>query len=136
MSDISLLINRYECHTAEIVKQSHDMVNIPIVINGYMRSGKPSATVFMNLQAMAQSRVRKYFMLADPKDPLIKRLIAEVKKICAECIVKKYEARENRISYNHIRDADIKTHEWMKLNLDSLKREFTEVCNDRKSIKC
>lgn len=121
------LVEAYRKQTSLITKEATDIVNCPVVMDGYIQSGKPSSMVFMNLQGMAQSRVRKYFMLSDPTDPVFQRVIAEIKKICAMCIKHKYETRAKRISYNHIQDADRLTKLWMQANLDNVRKEYLKL---------
>lgn len=92
----------------EIVKVATDLVNEPIVQNGYMLSGQVPAVAFINVSSMAKKRLVKFFPAANWKDPLFERLMAEAKLICAECIHLKYECRERRQPYDHLKDADIR----------------------------
>lgn len=91
-----------------LVKAATDLVNCDLVIEGYARSGQPACTPYLNLSSMATSRLKKLFPLADFKDPLYERLLAEAKYICAECIKTKYECRARRQPYNHLKDADLR----------------------------
>lgn len=90
---------------AAIIKMATDLVNEPIVQQGYMMSGQQPAVVFINVASMARKRLNVYFPVANWKDPLFERLMAEAKLICAQCIHLKYECRERRQPYDHLKDA-------------------------------
>lgn len=94
--------------SALINKLASDLVNEPIVQNGYMLSGQPPQTVFVNIASMAKKRLGSMFPAADWKSPLYERLMAEAKLICAECIHLKYECRARRQPYDHLYDATIR----------------------------
>lgn len=88
-----------------ITKMATDLVNEPIVQTGYMMSGQSGQTAFINVMSMAKKRLSVYFPAANWKDPLYERLMAEAKLICAECIHLKYECRQRRQPYDHLKDA-------------------------------
>lgn len=97
-----------------ITKAASDLVNEPIVQNGYMLSGQTPAVAFINVASMAKKRLSVYFPIADWKDPLFERLMAEAKLICAECIHLKYECRERRQPYDHLKDATIRIRKMVR----------------------
>ena len=88
-----------------ITKMATDLVNEPVVQTGYMMSGQSGQTAFINVMSMAKKRLSAYFPAANWKDPLYERLMAEAKLICAECIHLKYECRQRRQPYDHLKDA-------------------------------
>jgi len=98
-------IEEVRSQSREISTMATDLLNEPIVQNGYMQSGQPGQTAFINAASMAKKRLQAYFPTADWKDPLYERLMAEAKYICARCIHLKYECRERRQPYDHIKDA-------------------------------
>lgn len=91
-----------------ITKMASDLVNEPLVQNGYMLSGQTPAVAFINVTSMAKKRLQQFFPAANWKDPLFERLMSEAKLICAECIHLKYECRERRQPYDHLKDATIR----------------------------
>lgn len=91
-----------------ITKAATDLVSEPIVQEGYMASGQVAQTAFINIASMAKKRLSVYFPIADWKDPLFERLMAEAKLICAECIHLKYECRARRQPYDHLKDATLR----------------------------
>lgn len=88
-----------------ITHEAMDVVNLPIVKEGYQMSGQPAQIAFLNVNSMAKQRLAKFFPVANWKDPLYATLMAEAKLICAECIKLKYECRERRQPYDHLKDA-------------------------------
>lgn len=88
-----------------ITHEAMDVVNLPIVKEGYQMSGQPAQVAFLNVNSMAKQRLAKFFPAANWKDPLYATLMAEAKLICAECIKLKYECRERRQPYDHLADA-------------------------------
>lgn len=88
-----------------ITHEAMDIVNLPIVKEGYQMSGQPAQIAFLNVNSMAKQRLARFFPAADWKDPLLATLMAEAKLICAECIKLKYECRERRQPYDHLKDA-------------------------------
>lgn len=94
--------------SALINRMASDLVNEPIVQQGYMASGQVPATVFVNVASMAKKRLGSMFPAADWKAPMYERLMAEAKLICAECIHLKYECRARRQPYDHLKDATIR----------------------------
>lgn len=97
-----------------ITKVASDLVNEPIVQNGYMMSGQTPAVAFINVASMAKKRLSVYFPIADWKDPLFERLMAEAKLICAQCIHLKYECRERRQPYDHLKDATLRIRKMVR----------------------
>jgi hypothetical protein len=114
----------WNAKTAMINRESTDIVNIPLVMNGYAQSGKPASLVFTNLQQMAIARFRQHFELADPKDPLFARIMAEIKKICANHIKAKYEARLLKQKYDHLKAATLEVSIWIDKNVKPLRMEL------------
>lgn len=97
-----------------ITKVASDLVNEPIVQNGYMMSGQTPAVAFINVASMAKKRLSVYFPIADWKDPLFERLMSEAKLICAQCIHLKYECRERRQPYDHLKDATLRIRKMVR----------------------
>lgn len=87
-----------------ILKMATDLVNEPIVQNGYLMSGQIPQRVYINVDSMAKKRLKAIFPAANWKDPLFERMLAEAKLIAAECIHLKYECRERRQPYDHLKD--------------------------------
>ena len=110
-----------------ITTMATDLLNEPIVQEGYALSGQCGQTAFINAMAMAKKRLIHFFPGADWKDPLYERMMAEAKLICAECIHLKYECRERRQPYNHLIDA---TERIRKMVRD----KFVDYENDIKRI--
>jgi hypothetical protein len=102
-----------DCKTIEEVKsravalthEAMDIVNDPVVQAGYQLSGQPAQIAFLNVNSMAKTRLAKMFPAADWHDPLFATLMAEAKCICAQCIKLKYECRDRRQPYDHLKDA-------------------------------
>lgn len=88
-----------------ITHEAMDIVNLPVVKEGYQMSGQPAQIAFLNVNSMAKQRLGKFFPTADWKDPLFETLMAEAKLVCAECIKLKYECRNRRQPYDHLKDA-------------------------------
>lgn len=102
-----------------ITKMATDLVNEPIVQTGYMMSGQSGQTAFINVMSMAKKRLSAYFPAADWKDPLYERLMAEAKLICAECIHLKYECRQRRQPYDHLKDATLRIRKMVRDTFNS-----------------
>jgi hypothetical protein len=116
----------YEQQTKSLMKMATDIINVPIVLEGYQLSGRPGNTVFMNVDAMAWSRVIKHFPMAQKNDSLFERVRAEFRKIAAECVLKKYQMRQARISYNHIKECDEACKRWIYDNIEN-QREIVKL---------
>lgn len=114
--------------SALINKMATDIVAEPIVQNGYMLSGQNGQTAYINIMSMAKKRLLKIFPVADLKEPLYERLMAEAKYICAECIHRKYECRERRQPYDHLKDATI-------LIENMIKRMFVDYSQTIKALE-
>lgn len=99
-----------------IQKAATDLVAEPIVQEGYMRSGQSPATAFINVNSMARKRLAHIFPAADWKEPLMERILVEARHICAECIKLKYECRERRVPYDHLKDATIRIQKMVRDN--------------------
>lgn len=97
-----------------IQKAASDLVNEPIVQQGYMLSGQTPAVAFVNVTSMAKKRLRALFPVADWKDPLYERLLSEAKLIAAECIHLKYECRERHQPYDHLKDCTIRIQKMVR----------------------
>lgn len=97
-----------------IIKMATDLVNEPIVQNGYLLSGQTPATVFVNIDSMAKKRLRPLFPAANWKDPLFERVLAEAKLIAAQCIHLKYECRERRQPYDHLKDCTLRIQKMIR----------------------
>ena len=97
-----------------ITKMATDIVAEPIVQTGYMMSNQSGQTAFINIMSMAKKRLTKLFPAADWTDPLYERLMAEAKYICAQCIHLKYECRERRQPYDHLKDATIRIEKMVR----------------------
>lgn len=102
-----------------IVHEAMDIVNLPIVKEGYQMSGQPAQVAFLNVNSMAKQRLGKLFPAANWKDPLYATLMAEAKLICAECIKLKYECRERRQPYDHLKDATERIRAMVKRQFNS-----------------
>ena len=107
-----------EVHTQNmaIQKMATDLVALPIVQEGYLRSGQAPATAYINVNSMARKRLHTLFPTADWNDPLFERLMVEARYICAECIKLKYECRERRTPYDHLKDATIRINKMVRDN--------------------
>lgn len=121
-----------------ITKMATDLVNEPIVQTGYMMSGQSGQTAFINVMSMAKKRLSAYFPAADWKDPLYERLMAEAKLICAECIHLKYECRQRRQPYDHLKDATLRIRKMVRDTFNSYadtinKLEYQDA-NDKQAI--
>lgn len=105
-----------EVHTQSmaITRMATDLVNEPIVQNGYMLSGQTPAVAFINVNSMAKKRLAGLFPTADWTHPVYERLMAEAKLIAAECIHLKYECRERRQPYDHIKDCTIRIQKMVR----------------------
>ena len=99
-----------------IQKAATDIVAEPIVQEGYMRSGQSPATAFINVNSMARKRLNTIFPAADWKEPLMERILVEARHICAECLKLKYQCRENRTPYDHLKDATIRIQKMVRDN--------------------
>ena len=97
-----------------IVKMATDLANEPIVQNGYLMSGQRPAVVFVNMDSMAKKRLRPLFPAAHWKDPLFERILAEAKLIAAQCIHLKYECRERRQPYDHLKDCTLRIQKFVR----------------------
>lgn len=97
-----------QTQTKAITTAATDILNTPTVQSGYQNGGQSGHTAFINAMSMAKKRMERLFPLADWKDPLYARLMAEAKYICAECIKLKYECRARRQPYDHLQDATIR----------------------------
>lgn len=97
-----------------ISKMASDLVNEPIVQNGYLMSGQNAAVAFINVSSMARKRLSQIFPTADWKDPLFERLMAEARLIAAECIHLKYECRERRQPYDHLKDCTLRIQKMVR----------------------
>ena len=106
-----------------ITKMATDLVAEPLVQNGYMMSGQTGATAFINVTSMAKKRLAKLFPTADWKQPVFERLMAEAKLICAQCIHLKYECRERRQPYDHLKDATERINHLVKNSL----KDYTDT---------
>lgn len=106
-----------------ITKMATDLVAEPLVQNGYMMSGQTGATAYINVTSMAKKRLAKLFPTADWKQPIFERLMAEAKLICAQCIHLKYECRERRQPYDHLKDATERINHLVKNSL----KDYTDT---------
>lgn len=117
-----------------ISKMASDLVNEPIVQNGYLMSGQSAATAFVNIASMARKRLGQIFPTANWKDPLFERLMAEAKLIAAECIHLKYECRERRQPYDHLKDCTLRIKKMVADKFveysQSIKQITAEVSDD------
>lgn len=120
---------QYKLATADKIKQSSDIVSVKVVGEGYQSSGKAHALVFTNLHGMAFARLKKVFPLANINNVLQRRIYSEFRIICAECIVKKYECRRDRVEYDCLKDADKRCTEWFENNIKLETQTLTNVLN-------
>lgn len=120
----------FQSETKAIVRSATDNCNLPIVRSGYLSSGKPHTMVFVNLHAMAMSRLKKIFPNFDPNDVLMGRLLAEAKLICSKIIVKKYEARNENRRYDHLSDADETVKKFIDNNYEELRNKVKLLTNE------
>lgn len=97
-----------------ISKMAADLMNEPIVQEGYMLSGKVPAMAFINAASMAKKRLRGLFPVADFTEPLYERLMAEAKLIAAECVHLKYECRKRNQPYDHLKDCTIRIQKMVR----------------------
>lgn len=124
MNDLTAFNNE----TAVLRKEATDIANSEIVQRGYQISGKPHATVFMNIISMATKRLRKHYPLShDLKDPLYARLFAVVQKMASEVIKLKYECREQRVDFNHMKDLDRRVDDFFKYEFPKLRNNYLEI---------
>jgi hypothetical protein len=65
---------------------------------------------------MARKRLNTIFPAADWKEPLMERILVEARHICAECLKLKYQCRENRTPYDHLKDATIRIQKMIRDN--------------------
>lgn len=101
---------------AIINRKATDLVNLDVVKDGYMVSGKPSSMAFMNLNQMTSSRMKKHFPFYDRNDPLFAMLEARVKLKVGEGMVKKYEARRSGTRFDH--------NKWINEQTELVFRDF------------
>lgn len=114
--------------TALMRTQAMDTVNCETVKRGYQLSGKPSSTAFTNVQAMAISRMKKHYPLCnDLKDPLYARIFTHVLQICADVIRLKYECRENRVPFEHLKECDRRVDEFFKNEFPIVSQEYNQL---------
>lgn len=114
--------------TALIGKMATDLVAEPVVQEGYMLSGQPGQTAYINVMSMAKKRLLKIFPTADFHEPVFARLMAEAKYICANCIHLKYECRARNQPYDHIKDATISVE-------NMVRRHFVEYSKTIKALE-
>lgn len=110
-----------------ILKMATDLVNEPIVQTGYMMSGQTGSTAFINVTSMAKKRLGGIFPSADWRDPLYERLLAEAKMIAAECIHLKYECRERRQPYDHLKDCTIRIKKMVRDKFNEYQNTIKEI---------
>lgn len=130
MTETDIVLADYQKETAMITREATDIVANPVVMNGYIKSGKPNVMAYQNLEAMAWSRTKKQFPYADKNDPLFNRVKAELKRICAQIIYKKYREREmGNYKYDHLKDADNQCSQWLRQHLHTVQKEFAKITN-------
>lgn len=113
-----------ECKTvSDVIAQNKaiqrlatDIINLPLIQEGYLRSGQSPATAYINMNSMAKKRLVALFPTANWSDPLFDRLMVEARYICAECLKLKYECRERRAPYDHLKDATIRIKKMVRDN--------------------
>lgn len=110
-----------------IAKQAADIVNDPIVRNGYVSSGRPAAMAYVNLASMAGGRLKRWFPFASMRDEAFLRIYAKARLIVAECLKRKYEARRDRKVYDHLADATEKINRMVSDNLESVRSEVKQL---------
>lgn len=113
-----------------ITKMATDICNEPIVQNGYMMSGQTPAVVFVNMDSMAKKRLRALFPAANWKDPIFERLLAEAKLIVAECIHLKYECRERRQPYDHLKDCTLRIQKMVRDMFVQYSEQIKRIANE------
>lgn len=118
-----------------IQKAATDLVAEPIVQEGYMRSGQSPATAFINVNSMARKRLHAIFPAADWKEPLMERMLVEARHICAQCIHLKYVCRENRVPYNHLKDATIRIQKMIRDKFVSYGEYVAKLRNEEQPPK-
>lgn len=91
---------------ALIEKKAGDLVASDVVRQGYMAHGHPADLGFIHLNSMTNSRIRKHFPLFVKDEPLYRILYAEGKLIVGKGLVKKYEARRDGKSFDHLKWID------------------------------
>jgi hypothetical protein len=101
-------VSEVRAQNKEIQRMATDLVALPIVQEGYLKSGQAPATAYINVNSMARKRLHAMFPSACWDDPLFERLMVEARYICAECIKLKYECRDRRTPYDHLKDATIR----------------------------
>ena len=93
-------------------KQAGDLVASPIVRDGYLAHGHPADLGFIHLNSMTSSRIRKRFPLAVKDDPMFAMLYAQGKLIVGKGLVKKYTARKEGKTFDHVK--------WINKEFDKL----------------
>lgn len=109
-------VSEVQAQNKEIQRMATDLVALPIVQEGYLKSGQAPATAYINVNSMARKRLHTMFPSANWSDPLFVRLMVEARYICAECIKLKYECRERRTPYDHLKDATIRIKKMVRDN--------------------
>lgn len=100
--------SEFRTQTNLILRQATDLVNQPIVQQGYALKGLAPNLAYVHLDTMAYTRLKKIFPVMNKRDLLFSRLMAEAKLIVAEHIVRKYESRLAGIDYDYKKDLDFK----------------------------
>ena len=117
----------FHTETMAIARRASDIVNEPIVRDGYVMSGRPAAMAYVNLASMAGGRLKRWFPFASMHDEAFLRIYAEARLIVAECLKRKYEARRDRKKYDHLADATEKINRMVSEKLEAVTNEVKRL---------
>ena len=124
---MSNTLKEFHDETMAINAEAVAIAQDPVVVEGYKNTSQDPKRAEQHISGIAWRRLGHWYAVYNPKDEALLRIYAMTRKLAAECIKRKYEARRDRKNYDLALDMDIKAQKMIATNLPKIRDEVKRL---------